>query len=228
MLQGAAVGMPIIAIASPKGGAGKSTASILLATELAHAGAPVTLVDCDPNHSVSLWAERGTVPAGITVLADISESEIVRTLKRADTDGHIVIVDLEGVASRLVSRAISQADLVLTPMRATTLDATIGVRALALIQEEEEALGRPIRHAVVFTMTRAIKSKQHTAIEASLRSQGVDVVEPPLMERAAYSALFEFGGNLRTMPVQGNSEAAIANAAGFAEQIYKRLVEKRK
>jgi chromosome partitioning protein len=57
---------------------------------------------------------------------------------------------------------------------------------LALISEEEEALGRSIRHAVVFTMTRAIKSKQHTAIELSLTAQGVDVIIPPLMERAAF------------------------------------------
>jgi chromosome partitioning protein len=75
------------------------------------------------------------------------------------TDGCIVKVDLEGVASRLVSRAISQADLVLTPMRATTLDATIGIRALALVQEEEEALGRPIRHAIVFSMTRTVNRR---------------------------------------------------------------------
>ena len=135
-----------------------------------------------------------------------------------------MIVDLEGVASRLVSRAISQADLVLTPMRATTLDATIGVRALALVEEEEEALGRPIQHAVVFTMTRAIKSKQHVAIEASLREQGVDIIMPPLMERAAFSALFEFGGDLRTIPVQGRMEPAVENAAEFAQVVYERLV----
>jgi chromosome partitioning protein len=112
-------------------------------------------------------------------------------------------------------------------MRATTLDATIGVRALALITEEEEALGRPIRHAVVFTMTRAIKSKQHTAIEASLRDQGVDVITPPLMERAAFSALFEFGGDLRTIPAQGKMESAVANASAFAKAVYDRLVEER-
>jgi chromosome partitioning protein len=156
----------------------------------------------------------------------VGESEIVRTIKQQDADGRIVIVDLEGVASRLVSRAISQADLVLIPMRATTLDATIGVRALALVQEEEEALGRAIRHAIVFTMTRAIISKQHKGIEASLIGQGVDVVKPPLMERAAFSALFEFGGDLRTMPAQGNMEAAAENAAAFAKAVYQRLAEK--
>jgi chromosome partitioning protein len=217
--------MPIITIASPKGGGGKSTCSVILGTELAYAGAQVTILDCDPNRSITIWAERGQVPSRITVRSDVGESEIVRAIKQRDQDGHIVIVDLEGVASRLVSRAISQADLVLTPMRATTLDATIGVRALALIAEEEEALGRSIRHAVVFTMTRAIKSKQHTAIEASLVGQGVDVILPPLMERAAFSALFEFGGDLRSIPPQGKMEPALENASGFAQAVYQRLVE---
>jgi chromosome partitioning protein len=218
--------MPVITVASPKGGAGKSTASVILGTELAHAGAEITILDCDPNRSITIWADRASLPPRITVRSDVGESEIVRTIKQHDADGRIVIVDLEGVASRLVSRAISQADLVLTPMRATTLDATIGVRAVALISEEEEALGRPIRHAVVFTMTRAIKSKQHTAIEASLKGQGVDIISPPLMERAAFSALFEFGGDLRTLPTQGRMEPAAENASAFAQAVYNRLVGK--
>lgn len=219
--------MPTIVIASPKGGAGKSTTAVLLGTELAHEGVPVTMLDCDPNRSLTLWAEQSDLPSDITVLSDISEADIVRTIKTHDTDGQVVIVDLEGVASRLVSRAISQADLVLTPMRATTLDATIGARALQLIAEEEEALDRSIPHAVIFTMTKAIQSKQHKGIEASLREQGVDVIDPPLMERAAFSGLFAFGGNLHSMPAQGNMEGARDNARAFALQVYKRLAGER-
>ncbi|MCL7466623.1 ParA family protein [Phaeovulum sp. NW3] len=215
--------MPTIVIASPKGGAGKSTTAVILGTELAHAGAEIVMIDCDPNASLRMWAERAPLPIRMSILSNIGESEIVRTIKQHDQDGKIVVVDLEGVASRLVSRAISQADLVITPMRATTLDATIGVRALALIAEEEEALDRKIPHAVVFTMTKAIKSKQHSGIAESLATQGVDVIDPPLMERAAFSALFEFGGSLRSMPAQGNMEAAIENAASFAQAVYKRL-----
>jgi chromosome partitioning protein len=101
----------------------------------------------------------------------------------------------------------------------------VGVRALQLIREEEEALDRRIPHAVVFTMTRAVRSRQHSGIEASLREQGVDLIEPPLMERTAFSALFEFGGNLRTMPAQGNMAAAIGNAESFAQAVYARLAE---
>ena len=193
--------MPTIVVASPKGGAGKSTTAVLLGTELAHAGIEVAMLDCDPNKSLTLWSEKGPLPARIQVLSDVSESNIVRTIKDKDQDGQVVIVDLEGIASRLVSRAISQADLVLTPMRATTLDATIGARALELVAEEEEALDRTIRHAVVFTMTKAILSRQHKGIAASLQDQGVDLIDPPLMERAAFSGLFAFGGNLHSMPL---------------------------
>ncbi|WP_299794155.1 ParA family protein [uncultured Marivita sp.] len=215
--------MPTIVIASPKGGAGKSTTAVLLGTELAHEGLPVTILDCDPNRSLTLWASQSALPSNISVLSDVSEADIVRTIKTHDQDGQVVIVDLEGVASRLVSRAISQADLVLTPMRATTLDATIGARALQLIAEEEEALDREIPHAVVFTMTKAIQSKQHKGIEISLRDQGVDVIDPPLMERAAFSGLFAFGGDLHSMPAQGNMQGARDNARAFAMQVYRRL-----
>lgn len=54
--------MPTIVVASPKGGAGKSTTAVLLGTELAHAGAEVVMLDCDPNRSLSLWADRSPLP----------------------------------------------------------------------------------------------------------------------------------------------------------------------
>jgi chromosome partitioning protein len=215
--------MPTIVVASPKGGAGKSTTAVLLGTELAHAGASCVLMDCDPNRSLTLWSQRGPLPSRITVLSNLREADIIRAIRHHDQDGQIVIVDLEGVASRLVSRAVSQADLVITPMRATTLDATIGVRALELIAEEEEALDRRIPHAAVFTMTKAVRSRQHSGIERSLAAQGVDVISPALMERSAFAALFEFGGDLRSMPGQGNMAGAVENAAAFARAVYDRL-----
>jgi len=215
--------MPTIVIASPKGGSGKSTTAVLLGTEFAHAGVQTTFIDCDPNRSLSMWSQRAALPPRVSVLSNITDADIVRTIKDNDRDGHIIIVDLEGIASRLVSRAISRADLVITPMRATSLDAAIGIRTLALIAEEEEVLARKIPHAVVFTMTRAVRSKQHLALERSLKQQGVTVIDPPLMERSAFSALFAFGGDLRTIPEQGRMPQALANACAFAQAVYQQL-----
>ena len=53
----------------------------------------------------------------------------------------------------------------------------------------------------------------------------MDVVTPSLIERAAFSALFEFGGDLHSMPAQGRMESAVENAAAFARAIYQRLTE---
>lgn len=216
-------------MASPKGGVGKSTCAVILATEFARMGAEVTVLDCDPNKSLTRWASHG-LPKGITLHSNIGRSEIVPTIKAADGDGKVVIVDLEGVASQLVSRAISQADLVIVPMQPTSLDAEIGSEALALVKEEEEALGRTIRHAVVLTKTSAaVKSRVQRELEEQLREAEIDLIDPPLVARAAFSELFAYGGDLTRMMTDpemvtgGKIDRAVENAQRFTEAVYERL-----
>lgn len=221
--------MPVIVMASPKGGVGKSTCAVLLASEFARMGVEVTVLDCDPNKSLTRWASRG-LPKGVMLHGDIGRSEIVQMIRTSDGDGKIVIVDLEGVASQLVSRAISQADLVIVPMQPTALDAEIGSEALALVKEEEETLGRSIRHAVVLTKTSAaVKSRVQKELEDQLRVAGIDVIEPSLVSRAAFSEIFAYGGDLskmmqdRDMITGGKVDKALENARGFTEAVYERL-----
>ena len=61
--------MPVIVMASPKGGVGKSTCAVLLASEFARMGADVTVLDCDPNKSLTRWSSHG-VPNGVTNSAE--------------------------------------------------------------------------------------------------------------------------------------------------------------
>ena len=221
--------MPVIVMASPKGGVGKSTCAVLLATEFAAMGAEVTVLDCDPNRSLTRWASHG-LPERVTLHSDVGRAEVVPTIKAADGDGRIVVVDLEGVASQLVSRAISQADLVIVPMQPTALDAEIGSEALALVREEEEALGRDIPHAVVLTKTSAaVRSRVQRDLEVQLEEAGIDVIRPPLVARAAFSELFAYGGDLTAMArnpeivTGGKVDKAQANARSFTEAVYERL-----
>lgn len=221
--------MPVIVLASPKGGVGKSTCSVVLASEFAHAGLPVTLIDCDSNRSAARWAAAGT-PTNVTLLEGITKSEIVPLLRTEDADGRIIIVDLEGIASQLMSRAISQADLVLIPMQPAALDSSIGAEAIALVREEEETLGRAIKHAVVLTRTNAaMKTRVQKEIEAQLANANIDLIQPPLVQRAAFAELFAFGYGLRELrdnrevQTAGNIDAAIENARQFMEAVYERL-----
>jgi chromosome partitioning protein len=65
--------MPTIVFASPKGGVGKSTAAVLLATELASHGGSVTVIDADPNRPLSQWAALPGKPDNLTVVATTTE-----------------------------------------------------------------------------------------------------------------------------------------------------------
>lgn len=221
--------MPVIVMASPKGGVGKSTCAVILASEFAAMGAEVTVLDCDPNKSLSRWAGHG-LPKGVTLHSDVGRAEVVPIIRNADGDGRIVVVDLEGVASQMVSRAISQADLVIVPMQATALDAEIGSEALALVREEEEALGRDIPHAVVLTKTSAaVRSRVQRDLEIQLEAAGIDIIRPPLVARAAFSELFAYGGDLTAMMnnpeivTGGKVDKALENARRFTEAVYERL-----
>jgi chromosome partitioning protein len=114
--------MPTIAFVSPKGGAGKSTSALLLATALAKVS-EVTIIDADPNHPIQDWADGGNVPAKLTVVSKVSEDSIVQRIEDAAAKTPLVIVDLEGTASKTVLYAISEADLVIIPTQGSPLDA---------------------------------------------------------------------------------------------------------
>jgi chromosome partitioning protein len=49
--------MYVITFANPKGGSGKTTSAMLLAEQIANAGGKVTILDCDPNQNIVLWAK---------------------------------------------------------------------------------------------------------------------------------------------------------------------------
>src|SRR5262245_43111469 len=99
--------MPTIAFVSSKGGAGKTTSALLLATALTHLY-DVTVIDADPNHPIKNWAEGGNAPPRLTVISDADENSIIERIATAAARTPFVIVDLEGTASKIVVLAISQ------------------------------------------------------------------------------------------------------------------------
>lgn len=216
--------MPVIVLASPKGGSGKSTTAVILGTELAEAGVNVVMMDCDPNKSLTRWATKESQPnENIKVLTDVNEKNIIPEIDSADQDGVFVIIDLEGIASVILTKAASRADLIITPMQPKQLDAEIGLQAVAMVKDQEETLRRKIKHSVVLTMTKGIGSRQQTAIRNGLLGAGIHMLNPDLMERSAFDGLFKFGGGLRELPKLGNMENAIENAASFTQSVINRL-----
>jgi chromosome partitioning protein len=220
--------MPTIALASPKGGAGKSTSAALLGGDLAERGTTVTIIDADPNHPLARWAKRPGIPDGLKVLETNSEEQLVDTIEDAARRTAFVIIDLEGTASSAVGVAMSRADLVVIPTKGSDLDAAEAVKAIKFIRFQEKIYRREIPFGVLFTQTRpAIRPRTQIAIENELRDQGIPMFGTQLHERDPYRAIFAFGGTLRnldTRQVRG-VDAAIADVEAFANEIIRRLDE---
>jgi chromosome partitioning protein len=218
--------MPTVVFASPKGGAGKSTSAVVLATELAQRGATVTVIDADPNRPVSQWARRPGRPETLTVIGDTSEATIIDTIEDASARTAFVVVDLEGTASMTVAYAISRADLVVIPVQGSQLDAAEAAKAIRLIRQQEKAFARQIPYAVLFTRTStAIRPRTFQHIRSEFSDHGVPAFQTQMHERDAFRAIFSFGGTLEALDPQqvSNIEAAVGNARAFAGEVIAKL-----
>jgi chromosome partitioning protein len=218
--------MPTIVFASPKGGVGKSTAAVLLATELASHGGSVTMIDADPNRPLTQWARRPGKPDKLTVLATTAEDSIIDTIEKAALQTIFVIVDLEGTASMMVGYAMSRADLVIIPAQGSHLDATEAVKAIKLVRGQEKAFQRKIPFAILFTRTSAaIRPRTLQSIEVEFAQNKIPMLGTQIHEREAYRAMFGFGGTLAELdPAQvANLPAAKANARAFAAEVIETL-----
>ncbi|KQS79436.1 chromosome partitioning protein ParA [Rhizobium sp. Leaf384] len=218
--------MPVITLANTKGGAGKTTAALILATELARGGNRVTVLDADPQRWISTWHEiSGRVP-NIDVISEISMASIQGHIieNRRSTD--YFVIDLAGARNSLLATAIGLSDHVLIPIQGCSMDAKGGAQVLELLAQLEKQAGVRIDHSVVLTrVSSLVTTRALQVVKGLLASRNVRVLETPIIERAAFRDVFDCGGTLQTMdPARvSNLDKARENARLFAEEV-RRLV----
>ena len=220
--------MPVISFASSKGGAGKTTSAIVLATELAE-GTDVILIDADPAGRLLRWSTLSGLPPRLRVIGSSGERGIQDEIVQAAREATFVVIDLEGSASRLTSFAISESDLVIVPTGDEQQDADEAVETLSQIAMEARARRRDITAAVLFARTNAaVKSKLERHINAQLRG-ATRVFSTELNRRTAFSSLHNAGGGLRNLDAAevNGIDRAIGNAQAFAAEVIDMLEEAR-
>lgn len=220
--------MPVISFANPKGGAGKTTTALILATQLSENGASVSIIDADPERWISQWGELPGRPENIRVMSGVTEDSIVDQIEDAVKFSQFVIVDLEGTASLMVANAIGMSDLVLIPTQGSSMDARGGAKTIRLINNQSRMARRAIPHCVVLTRTSAaVRSRTLKNVHEQLTTNGIEVLRTGIVERAAFRDLFDFGGTLSDLdPVQvSNLSKAIENAREFAGEVITKLKE---
>lgn len=186
--------MPVIVAANPKGGSGKSTSCLVLATTLAQKGATVRVIDADPQRTLATWSEGASKFKEIVVAHKQGGEELTDLIDRLDTEAQFVFIDVQGSSNVEMAAAMSRADFVVIPMQAKTADASVAVRAIALLRQQEKLFRRAIPHAILFVRNNVqIPTKEENRIRQSVRDSGLASFKCSLNERTAFSHMFEQG-----------------------------------
>ena len=111
--------MPVIVVANPKGGVGKSTVATNLAGALARAGHAVMLGDVDRQQSARHWLAMR--PAVLPVIRgwDVARDDVVRPPKGTT---HVVIDTPAGLHGKRLDDVLKIADIVIVPLQPSLFD----------------------------------------------------------------------------------------------------------
>ncbi|MFO1339392.1 MAG: ParA family protein [Burkholderiaceae bacterium] len=112
--------MPVIAIANPKGGVGKSTLATNLAGALARQGHAVMLGDLDRQQSSRQWL--GLRPAGLPAIAGWEIREETGQVRPPKGTSHVVIDTPAGLHGKKLQALLALADQLLVPLQPSLFD----------------------------------------------------------------------------------------------------------
>lgn len=164
--------MPVITIAQSKGGAGKSTLALALASEFADLGGTVAILDADRQLSLLNWytdrASEGMDTAAIKVIdaSQLRDTEIGGAIEQAKQDAQLVIVDSEGTANFKTTYAAQDSDFVIIPTRSSRLDLERTVETRVML----ERMCPGVRYRVLITQTAIVaRSSTEFQIDQQIR-----------------------------------------------------------
>jgi chromosome partitioning protein len=212
--------MATLSIASAKGGCGKTTVAILLGAELALDGYKVALLDSDLNQQASAFSAKARVP-GLTIVGDVTDANVLATLKKAEAEQDVVLIDLPGGSSTLALKALQRSHFVIVPSQASLPDVRDAMKTIAQIDDAQDLARAPIARAIVWTrFLPGFESKSARHVRESLEGQEVPILKSALMERAAFREIHITGQVPRQVEPNGS---AATNVTALCAEVLSRL-----
>jgi chromosome partitioning protein len=206
--------MPVIALVGNKGGAGKTTLSINLASGLRRRFNTV-LLDTDPQHSSLQWREISNRDDLVEVVDAIDDVEGMVRMYRKHYD-YVVIDCPPSVHSEETWQALSNSDLVLLPVLPSPLDLWATVHVEQEI-ESAQAVNRGVQALIVINQLEP-RTRLSRLVGDALAEIDIPVADTTIRRRVAYRDAM-----LRGLSVL-DTGASAADAAAEIEQLANEVV----
>ncbi len=147
----------IISLLNQKGGVGKTTLSINIASALAMGGNKVLLIDGDPQGSALDWAATRKEKPIINVVG-ISKNTIHKELPMLSESYDHVVIDGPPRVYDVARSAIVASDLVIIPIQPSPYDVWASQEIVDLIKEVNSTISEYKTIEATFLLNRVIKN----------------------------------------------------------------------
>ncbi|HHR6469856.1 TPA: ParA family partition ATPase [Providencia alcalifaciens] len=172
--------MKIISFLNPKGGSGKTTAVINVATALTKQGYHLAVVDTDPQMSLTNWSRAGN--SAFDVYTAASEKDVY-SIRKDLSNYQVVVVDGAGSLSVITSAAVMVSDLVIIPVTPSPLDFSAAGSVTAVL--EAQAYNRKVEAR--FLITRKIEqASMLNVLKENLKDKDIPTFKTSISQRQIY------------------------------------------
>jgi chromosome partitioning protein len=174
----------VIVMANSKGGVGKSTLAVHLATWLHEQGQTVILADCDAQRSSSDWIKEAA-PEVRTVRLN-NPDDILDKLPRLDREADYVIADGPGSNNEMSRALLLSADHAIVPCKASMLEVRALSQATSILKQARNIRkGMPKAQAVLSMVGKNYRLTQD--MKDAAKKLRLSLTDTPLTLRQIYA-----------------------------------------
>lgn len=224
----------VMAFVSGKGGAGKTTAAIMVAGEFELNGKKTLMIDTDPRQNLIEWwhtsEKKKNIPANMDVVTAVRTAEIVDTLNANQENYDLIVIDTPGVDSQIRDIVLRNTDIVITPIQPNHDEIKAAAEAAAWIADVSTDIDREIPQLLLKTRISVTSrlSEGYRIIRPfieKLHTNGYHVfaIEQEMFERNCYKDVRSGYGTLQMMPLTETIKKARIEVRAIVNEIDKYL-----